>query len=78
MAHKIASDFIACHSDGAPTFLHECAREAKRILKSVKADHAKPPMPCKIHPLYLGKKRPVNGCMHCLRYYNRVQYGVSK
>lgn len=74
MATNIASDFVASHSKGAPKFLRDCAREAKRMLADTKAVHKGKPVPCKKHSRYMAKRRPVNGCITCLKYYNQVQF----
>lgn len=74
MATNIASDMVASHSKGAPTFLRTCAKEAKRILTETKAVHKGRPTPCKRHSRYMAKRRPVNGCMDCLKFYNQIQF----
>lgn len=74
MATNIASDFIASHSIRAPKFLRDCAKEAKRMLDETKATHKGKAVPCKKHSKYMAKRRPVNGCIECLKYYNQVQY----
>ena len=74
MAHNVACDVVASHNKNAPKFLRACAKAAKQILADTKAVHTGKPTPCKKHKNYLAKRRPVNGCMDCLKYYNQVQY----
>ena len=74
MAENVACDIVASHSKSAPSFLRTCAKEAKRILAETKAVHKGRPTPCAKHSRYMAKRRPVNGCIDCLKYYNQVQF----